>query len=1205
MKIKNRWFGLLLVTSLLTFLITNAVFASATSSTDKKEWVAQIRPGVMGGNGTTDYFLEFFIPLWNSNKTLIFIDPHLRYNRGDYFESFTQDEMEENIGIGSRFLLQDGKVIFGVNAFYDIMQSKEENNYNQFGFGLELLSRWGDFRANYYHPFSTTCHHMTAYDRYRFGSTGILLYKGREEALEGFDAELGFLIPVISNYMETRLAGGIYWYYPEEMESFAGLKGRLEIRPVNMLNLTYEVKHDDVRGTDQFWGGYLEIPFSLEALAAGKNPFIDIKESLALGRGARSLSGRMTDKIVRDRNIVTIKYTGHNPVTAPGGDNIIYVNADYAGAGFGTYEAPYPDIASIAADARWNPGAIVYVFSYDDEADTYNDHFIMKENTTLWGQGYLHPLWQLGGGVSPVLDGQGAGNVITLADGNEMMGLIIQNGERGIYGENITTSYIHDNTIRNNLGAEDPSGAIHIVNNFTDAELSGSSLSLKMNNNQVIDNGDYGIYLATNIASPSEAGLTDTVITGEFAGNTVRSNGDTGIYQLLDVNTPMISGLSASNIIRENVIGSNGGYGVCLISNLNANNTVVPATGDLVATIDSSPVANMFSGNMISGNNGGGINVTTEIAAIANATADVSGNLYAGVTGSPIINLFEDNIASGNGGNGIYIKTTELAEAFVQNAAVAANVAAEMTDSGIANMFTGNEISSSGASGVGIENNIGTHAEAYAESIVAVVDGTGSASSSVGGNIMATTENSRLDNTLTNNMIAGSAVDGVNLKNDVSAYARAYAYASSVGTAQSSVAVFGNVEADIADSGIFNTLTGNEITANGNDGVYLKSNIFAHAETGANTAAGFGYAGASSSNVAGDIRATTTTSSLLYAFSNNTISGNTDDGADMENDIVSLANAFSGTQTIWNGGSTALSTVGGSVLAVTGSSSLSGDFTDNDIVGNSGDGVYVKNDVGAYAESDATAQALGGENNATVNIDGSLMTTIGGLSLSDNYSSNNITRNTGDGVYLENNINAYAETYSYAYAQAFWFLFWVYPAQSDVSSTVNGNIRSVVGSLSLNSSFMNNVINGNGGDGLDRKDDVVVYADTYASAYAATSYDTASASSTAGGDITETDNSAVSISMRNNQVTGNTQNGVNLNAGAGGTYTADLGTESSAGSNSLYNNGDGITYYDVVNNTGTAINTVSNWWGADADPAGQISNVSGTTDYDPWLNAAP
>jgi hypothetical protein len=1037
MKRNNGLVGLLLIIFLVSIVNTAVVLASSTPAADEKAWVSQIRPGVMGGNGTTDYFLELFVPLWSNDRTLLFFDPHLRYNRGDYFESFVQDEMEENIGFGGRVLLMNGKLILGMNAFFDTMQSKEKNNYIQFGVGFEVLSRWVDFRANYYNPFSTTYNYITNYDRYSFGPTSILLYKGREEAMKGFDAELGFLIPVISDYVETRIAGGAYWYFPEEMGSISGLKGRVEVRPARMINLMYEVKHDDVRGTDQFWGGYLEIPFSFEAFAKGENPFAGVKDALAFGKGARSLHDRMTEKIVRDRNIVTIKYTARDPVSAPGGDDIIYVNSDFTGTGLGTYDAPYTNMASVAGDARWRSGAIVYVFSYDATADTYNCHLVMKENTILWGQGYVHPLWQLGGGPSPILDGEATGNVVTLANGDEIMGLAIQNGEHGIYGQNILTTYIHDNIIRNNLGAEVPSGAIHIVNNFTDAELSGVSVSYRINDNQITGNGAYGVYLSTTVTSPEGQGLNTTAVASEFIGNTVTGNGNAGIYDYLDVNAPAITGLTSINTFTENTVSGNGGYGIYLYNNIHANNTIIPATGDMVASVTASSVTNMFSGNTISSNTGDGINVTSGINASVTASADEAGNLAPGVTGNltaivddlPVVNILEDNIVTGNGNNGIYIKTDALAEAIALNVDVTSNIGAYMNNSGVAN-----------------------------------------------------------------------------------------------------------------------TLTGNEITGGGTtNGIYIESNIISHAQAHVQAAAVFG----GTSNVA--------------------------------------------------------ATIGGSILATTSDSPLYNTITNNTVNGNTGNGLYIKNNTGAYAESYLEAIAwVDSVSSGSLFVGGDIIATVSGSQILNTLTNNAVTGNGADGVYIENDITAHAEDYALAYANGL-FLIWIYPSQSSAVSNVDGDIQAFINSSSIMSHLNNNTISSNAGDGVEINDNTVTYAVAHYGTYMATSSDMASVSMTVVGDATKTDDSVSEIYMRQNQVTGNTQNGVNLNANTGGTYTADLGTASSAGNNSLYDNGDGITYYGLRNNTGTLVNTLNNWWGMDADPmvAGQISNVSGTTDYDPWRTSAP
>ena len=40
----------------------------------------------------------------------------------------------------------------GVNAYYDQINSENDQDYNQAGFGAEILTHWVDARFNYYLP---------------------------------------------------------------------------------------------------------------------------------------------------------------------------------------------------------------------------------------------------------------------------------------------------------------------------------------------------------------------------------------------------------------------------------------------------------------------------------------------------------------------------------------------------------------------------------------------------------------------------------------------------------------------------------------------------------------------------------------------------------------------------------------------------------------------------------------------------------------------------------------------------------------------------------------------------------------------------------------------------------------------------------------------------------------------------------------------
>src|SRR5436190_20838130 len=57
-----------------------------------------------------------------------------------------------SVGLGYRHFFEGPKVIVGANLFYDSFDTIHDHHINQFGAGVEVLSRWVDFRANYYLP---------------------------------------------------------------------------------------------------------------------------------------------------------------------------------------------------------------------------------------------------------------------------------------------------------------------------------------------------------------------------------------------------------------------------------------------------------------------------------------------------------------------------------------------------------------------------------------------------------------------------------------------------------------------------------------------------------------------------------------------------------------------------------------------------------------------------------------------------------------------------------------------------------------------------------------------------------------------------------------------------------------------------------------------------------------------------------------------
>ena len=101
-----------------------------------------------------------------------------------------------NLGIGHRTLLNDNKVIFGLNLFFDYAF---DDSHQRNGAGLEVISSVFDLRSNIYDATSGIEAVSTSRD---------------EEAMDGWDMRLDYHLPIKTN---ARLFAGLF-----EFENAAG-----------------------------------------------------------------------------------------------------------------------------------------------------------------------------------------------------------------------------------------------------------------------------------------------------------------------------------------------------------------------------------------------------------------------------------------------------------------------------------------------------------------------------------------------------------------------------------------------------------------------------------------------------------------------------------------------------------------------------------------------------------------------------------------------------------------------------------------------------------------------------------------------------------------------------------------------------------------------------------------------------------------------
>ena len=264
-----------------------------------------------------------------------FVDGMLQFwSPGDFaFFLNTRSTLDDNqqllssYGLGARYLVPDRDIILGANAYYDSIHSAFDNDFDQLGLGAEVLTRWVDVRFNYYLPEDSLdqIDQGGGSDRGRglgpvFGnkvaSNRVLLQRQRtttssrsttkrfEGALEGFNAEVGFLVPGLDRYMEVRLFAGAYYYDNPFGSDYSGFKARLEAR--FLPGLIADVEYwDDAYLTGGHWTGELRVsvPFAICNLAQGRNPFEGTAEMFRPRQ--REFRERLSDMVIRSHRVMS------------------------------------------------------------------------------------------------------------------------------------------------------------------------------------------------------------------------------------------------------------------------------------------------------------------------------------------------------------------------------------------------------------------------------------------------------------------------------------------------------------------------------------------------------------------------------------------------------------------------------------------------------------------------------------------------------------------------------------------------------------------------------------------------------------------------------------------------------------------------------------------------------------------------------------
>lgn len=284
---KKTLIALVLSASLPTAAVS---WAETAHSSDK--WSPRIDFEGKLGNDRSIAEADLLIPLWQNNDSLLFANLRGRLDNDDSYEG--------NIGLALRHMLDNGWNLGGY-GYFDRRKSPYDNFFNQVTLGIEALSLNWDLRANTYIPVGESSYSEDSLDTVEFSGTAITYRAGEERSMRGYDAEVGWRIPIFSAEADKQLriyAGG-YRFTDSKADTIQGPRARLEMKFNELpflsrgsrLSLGLEYQHDDPRGSQSFAVLRLSIP-----LGGSK---------AKTGRRLTSMEQRMTDPIIRDVDIVS------------------------------------------------------------------------------------------------------------------------------------------------------------------------------------------------------------------------------------------------------------------------------------------------------------------------------------------------------------------------------------------------------------------------------------------------------------------------------------------------------------------------------------------------------------------------------------------------------------------------------------------------------------------------------------------------------------------------------------------------------------------------------------------------------------------------------------------------------------------------------------------------------------------------------------
>jgi trimeric autotransporter adhesin len=446
----------------------------------------QVQPRFGAGFFTTGagysepYFtIEGFTPLQqNPGQDLTFFEGRLLVS--------TDSALGGNLLFGKRFYNAAQNQILGGYLAYDLRDTGNAV-FHQLGAGFERLGNW-DLRVNAYLPIGDRRQSLeSSFSNPRF-QQNLLILDARnraEAAMAGIDIEAGGRL-ISLGQGDLRGYAGVYYYDAPGSDSIVGIRGRLEARPTDNLQLGLTLQHDPLFETRLILG--------LKASLSGNRPS-GVQPDTVLARLGESVA--RTNPITVDEQEDTTTIAATNPKTGqPWQFRHVSLGT---GTGDGTFETPTSTVQAGLAVAQ--PEDIVYVqFSQNpgidaltipDGVSVLSTAPVQKIDTEQLG---IIQLPSSGSGQYPTVNG-----TVTMGNDTTLAGFALNN----VSGNGIQGGGVQNITIRDNFIVNSSRQGISLT------EVSGKNI---IRNNEIANNGEQGIFIQNSNSTQQELLLDRNLI---------------------------------------------------------------------------------------------------------------------------------------------------------------------------------------------------------------------------------------------------------------------------------------------------------------------------------------------------------------------------------------------------------------------------------------------------------------------------------------------------------------------------------------------------------------------------------------------------------------------------------------------------------------------------------------------------------------------